>query len=117
MQKLTSYVQQIPKKMNLKNALLALLFVLSFGFIASAQQQNIDVTVGETSVIFEDQFLKVEGTVTGCDNQTSGINNTYVMLKLTNLTQDTRSFKIQFLGPVLPRKYTLPVLGVVFLLF
>ena len=95
MQKLTSYVQQIPKKMNLKNALLALLFVLSFGFIASAQQQNIDVTIGETSVIFEDQFLKVEGTITGCDNQTSGINNTYVMLKLTNLTQDTRSFKIQ----------------------
>jgi predicted nucleic-acid-binding Zn-ribbon protein len=81
--------------MNFKYSLLVLIFVLSFGFVASAQQQNIDVTEAETTVIFEDQFIKIEGTLTGCDNQTSGINNSYVMLKLTNLTQNTRTFKIQ----------------------
>ena len=61
----------------------------------NAQQQNIDVTTGEKTVIFEDQFVKIEGTITGCDNHTSGINNTYVMLTFTNLTQNTRNFKVQ----------------------
>ena len=69
--------------------------LLFFSTKFNAQQQKIDITIGEKTVIFEDQFIKIEGTITGCDNHTSGINNTYVMLTLSNLTQDTRSFKIQ----------------------
>ena len=69
--------------------------LLFFSPKMNAQQQNIDVTAGEKTVIFEDQFVKIEGTITGCDNHTSGINNTYVMLTFTNLTQDTRNFKVQ----------------------
>jgi len=69
--------------------------LLFFSPKINAQQQNIDVTTGEKTVIFEDQFVKIEGTITGCDNHTSGINNTYVMLTLTNLTQNTRNFKVQ----------------------
>ena len=67
-------------------------FVIAFSTIA---QQNIKITTGQTELVFEDQFIKIEGTLTECDNLTSGINNSYVMLKITNLTQDTRSFKIQ----------------------
>ncbi len=81
------------KAFNFKKIIASILFILPFAI--SAQQQNIDVTTGETTIIFEDQYLKIEGTITGCDNHTSGINNSYVMLKLTNLTQDTRIFKIQ----------------------
>ena len=66
--------------------------LLFFSPKMNAQQQNIDVTAGEKTVIFEDQFVKIEGTITGCDNHTSGINNTYVMLTFTNLTQNTRNF-------------------------
>ena len=69
--------------------------LLFFSPKMNAQQQNIDVTAGEKTVIFEDQFVKIEGTITGCDNHTSGINNTYVMLTFTNLTQNTRNFKVQ----------------------
>ena len=69
--------------------------LLFFSPKMNAQQQNIDVTTGEKNVIFEDQFVKIEGTITGCDNHTSGINNTYVMLTFTNLTQNTRNFKVQ----------------------
>ena len=69
--------------------------LLFFSQKMNAQQQNIDVTTGEKTVIFEDQFVKIEGTITGCDNHTSGINNTYVMLTFTNLTQNTRNFKVQ----------------------
>ena len=69
--------------------------LLFFSPKMNAQQQNIDVTAGEKIVIFEDQFVKIEGTITGCDNHTSGINNTYVMLTFTNLTQNTRNFKVQ----------------------
>ena len=69
--------------------------LLFFSPKMNAQQQNIDVTTGEKTVIFEDQFVKIEGTITGCDNHTSGINNTYVMLTFTNLTQNTRNFKVQ----------------------
>ena len=69
--------------------------LLFFSPKMNAQQQNIDVTAGEKNVIFEDQFVKIEGTITGCDNHTSGINNTYVMLTFTNLTQNTRNFKVQ----------------------
>ena len=69
--------------------------ILFFSPKMNAQQQNIDVTTGEKTVIFEDQFVKIEGTITGCDNHTSGINNTYVMLTFTNLTQNTRNFKVQ----------------------
>jgi len=67
-------------------------FVIAISTIA---QQNINITSGETELVFEDQYIKIEGTVTECDNLTSGINNSYVLLKITNLTQDTRSFKIQ----------------------
>jgi len=76
-------------------ALTVFSILLFFSQKFNAQQQNIDVTIGEKTVIFEDQFIKIEGTITGCDNHTSGINNTYVMLTLSNLTQDTRNFKIQ----------------------
>ena len=69
--------------------------LLFFSPKINAQQQNIDITIGEKTVIFEDQFVKIEGTITGCDNHTSGINNTYVMLTFTNLTQNTRNFKVQ----------------------
>ena len=69
--------------------------LLFFSPKMNAQQQNIDVSTGEKTVIFEDQFVKIEGTITGCDNHTSGINNTYVMLTFTNLTQNTRNFKVQ----------------------
>ena len=69
--------------------------LLFFSPKMNAQQQNIDVTTGEKTVIFQDQFVKIEGTITGCDNHTSGINNTYVMLTFTNLTQNTRNFKVQ----------------------
>ena len=69
--------------------------LLFFSPKMNAQQQNIDVTAGEKTVIFEDQFVKIEVTITGCDNHTSGINNTYVMLTFTNLTQNTRNFKVQ----------------------
>ena len=69
--------------------------LLFFSPKMNAQQQNIDITAGEKTVIFEDQFVKIEGTITGCDNHTSGINNTYVMLTFTNLTQNTRNFKVQ----------------------
>ena len=69
--------------------------LLFFSPKMNAQQQNIDVTAGEKTVIFEDQFVKIEGTITGCNNHTSGINNTYVMLTFTNLTQNTRNFKVQ----------------------
>ena len=69
--------------------------LLFFSPKMNAQQQNIDVTAGEKTVIFEDQFVKIEGTITGCDNHTSGINNTYVILTFTNLTQNTRNFKVQ----------------------
>ena len=56
--------------------------LLFFSTKMNAQQQNIDINIGEKTVIFEDQFIKIEGTITGCDNHTSGINNTYVMLTL-----------------------------------
>ena len=69
--------------------------LLLFSPKMNAQQQNIDITIGEKTLIFEDQFIKIEGTITGCDNHTSGINNTYVMLTFTNLTQNTRNFKVQ----------------------
>ena len=69
--------------------------LLFFSPKINAQQQNIVVTTGEKTVIFQDQFVKIEGTITGCDNHTSGINNTYVMLTFTNLTQNTRNFKVQ----------------------
>ena len=36
-------------------------FVISFSTIA---QQNINITSGETELIFEDQFIKIEGTFT-----------------------------------------------------
>jgi len=83
------------KYTSLFKAFFAFFFLLFFSPKLNAQQLNIDVTTGESNVIFEDQFLKIEGTLTGCDNHTSGINNSYVMLTFTNLTQDSRSFKIQ----------------------
>jgi len=70
------------------------LFVFVIAFF-NYSQQNINITSGETKLVFEDQHIKIEGTLTECDNLTSGINNSYVLLKITNLTQDTRSFKIQ----------------------
>ena len=76
-------------------ALAVFSILLFFSPKINAQQQNIDITIGEKTLIFQDQFIKIEGTITGCDNHTSGINNTYVMLTFTNLTQDTKSFKVQ----------------------
>jgi len=81
--------------MNYLNKIIpSFLFVLVISFSTIAQQ-NINITSGETELIFEDQFIKIEGTLTECDNLTSGINNSYIMLKISNLTQDTRNFKIQ----------------------
>ena len=78
-----------------KNILSACLFVLFFSFSLSAQQDNIVITEEQSSVIFEDQMISIEGTLTECDNKTQGIDNSYVILKITNKTQQTRSFKIQ----------------------
>ena len=80
--------------MNLRPVIFSFLLVFSFSFSLTAQQDNIIVTEEQSSVIFEDQFIKIEGTLTECDNKTQGIDNSYVILKITNKTQQARNFNI-----------------------
>ena len=77
-----------------KNILSACLFVLFFSFSLSAQQDNVVITEAQSSVIFEDQMISIEGTLTECDNKTQGIDNSYVILKITNKTQSAINFNI-----------------------
>ena len=80
--------------MNLRPVIFSFLLVFSFSFSLTAQQDNIIITEDQSSVIFEDQFIKIEGTLTECDNKTQGIDNSYVILKITNKTQQARNFNI-----------------------
>ena len=80
--------------MNLRPIIFSFLLVFSFSFSLTAQQDNIIITEEQSSVVFEDQLILIEGTLTECDNKTQGIDNSYVILKITNKTQSAINFNI-----------------------
>ena len=80
--------------MNLRPVIFSFLLVFLFSFSLTAQQDNIIITEDQSSVIFEDQLILIEGTLTECDNKTQGIDNSYVILKITNKTRSASNFNI-----------------------
>ena len=81
--------------MNFRPVIFSFLFLFSLSFCLTAQQDNVIITESQSLVVFEDQFVLIEGTLTECDNKTQGIDNSYVILSITNKTQQTRNFRIQ----------------------